>query len=740
MSTRDRTRAQALADGTEMPAGGSDSVSQNFSDLHRLFQAFNATSEANAEVRPCLFRWRHLEVEQELGKGGFGQVYRAWDSVLKRPVALKLVPADAQSELRDRLMIAEAQRMAKARHPNILAVHGADIDSGRAGIWSDLLTGETLEDLIRKDGPVSSDTAIFWAIPLVSALDLMHRRAMSHGDVKPSNIMIEPDGTPVLVDFGAVQAALGDPSGFGSPVVMAPEQFAGSPASPATDLYALGCTLFFALTGSYPLKAGSFEELARRHHRKEAGSMNGVPREWRDVLARCLDANPKARATCSRLGDLLQQLRTRRSRRRKQLAIGGICLSLALVAGIATWAAFRLGAEAERVEQIKNVVIEAVDASLPEAQSGPASVTALFSALSELGDAKLQEYPLAQAELQLIAARGLFELGHLTQALGVAEQGHQTLIHAEPDAFIKLGKSLINLSSIREELGDMEGAQRDIEQALALLSRGPDELAAPARLTAYNRLANLAGEMGDWHRGADAHQKLLGERLALYGEKSVRAAVDYYNIGTAQNAFGGHASALENFRMAEALLVSAGDGESLRMGYVLLGLAIALVETGRLDEAQAGIDRARNLMQASLPDDSSRLHTLEILQAKLDARNGNLERSRATLEAILARDKLSSTSRHQANRQLALYYASQGHWRRSQDTFQWLIEESATRRYRAQRIYYEAAVSYTAFRAGSLETSPKVKLEAAIEELSETGYAGLSEYEQLKLWRETLRP
>ena len=98
-------------------------------------------------------RWGHLLIEEPIGAGSFGIVYRAHDPVLRRKVALKLRTESTSTEARG-AFIAEARRLARVRHPNVMAVYGADVHDGRAGLWADLLTGSTLEDRTRRRGVV----------------------------------------------------------------------------------------------------------------------------------------------------------------------------------------------------------------------------------------------------------------------------------------------------------------------------------------------------------------------------------------------------------------------------------------------------------------------------------------------------------------------------------------------------------------------------------------------------------
>ena len=240
---------------TELPTGQVSDESANFGRAFAQMHQHEAAPTATA-VR---FKWCHLVVFDQLGAGGYGEVFRAFDATLKREVALKLQRSNHRfAPAAGRAFIEEARRLAQVRHPNVLAVHGAAVDTAgsdrRAGIWTDLIIGETLSAQIARDGPLAAVELLRLLTELSAAVAAVHAQAIVHGDLKPANVMQEAGqaGRFVLMDFGA-GAKLDDHGRArltaGSMHFMAPEQRAGKPLGTAADLYALGATAFFAATG-----------------------------------------------------------------------------------------------------------------------------------------------------------------------------------------------------------------------------------------------------------------------------------------------------------------------------------------------------------------------------------------------------------------------------------------------------------------------------------------------------------
>lgn len=242
-----------------------------------------------------LERWGPLQLLERVGSGGFGEVFRAFDTVLHREVALKLRRLGGEAETAAfQGHLEEARRLARIRHPNVLTVHGVEVHEGRAGMWTDFIRGETLEARLVRGGPLGAEDLLRIGIDLCAALDAVHEGGLLHGDIKTANAMLETGGRTILMDFGAGTRAVADEpfggSPQGTPIVMAPELIAGQRPSRASDLYALGVLLYRLATGRYPLTASSWKELAEKHR---SGRILPVREQRPDLpvpLARAIDA------------------------------------------------------------------------------------------------------------------------------------------------------------------------------------------------------------------------------------------------------------------------------------------------------------------------------------------------------------------------------------------------------------------------------------------------------------------
>ncbi|HEX3985551.1 MAG TPA: tetratricopeptide repeat protein [Acidobacteriaceae bacterium] len=201
-------------------------------------------------------QWGDFQLLQRLGQGAFGEVWRAWDPVLEREVALKLLlPRGQHPEQELATVVAEARAMARVRHPNIVPVYGVDRREGRVGFWSDFVRGCTLSQRVRGDGVLTARETLSTGSELCQALAAVHHAGLLHRDIKASNAMLDEDGRVLLMDFGLSQdlQIAGDIAG--TPNYMAPEVRAGQPQTVQSDVYALGVLLLFLATGLYPLSA-----------------------------------------------------------------------------------------------------------------------------------------------------------------------------------------------------------------------------------------------------------------------------------------------------------------------------------------------------------------------------------------------------------------------------------------------------------------------------------------------------
>jgi tetratricopeptide (TPR) repeat protein len=202
--------------------------------------------------------WGSFELRELVGRGSFGEVYRAWDPDLQREVGLKLlVPRPSQTEAPFEEVLREARALAAVRHPNILPVYGVDRHEGRVGFWTDFVHGKTLAALVREQGPFGYREAALIGQDVCRALSAVHRAGLLHRDIKAENVMREEGGRILLMDFG-LSALGGSQRDFaGTPRYMAPELLRGESATAASDLYAVGVLLFFLVTGQYPGDRGN---------------------------------------------------------------------------------------------------------------------------------------------------------------------------------------------------------------------------------------------------------------------------------------------------------------------------------------------------------------------------------------------------------------------------------------------------------------------------------------------------
>jgi eukaryotic-like serine/threonine-protein kinase len=197
--------------------------------------------------------WGSFRLLELVGKGSFGEVYRAWDPHLERDVGLKiLLPRSEGDEAQFKALLREARALAAVRHPNIVPVHGIDEHDGLVGFWTDFVHGKTLALLVREQGPFGYREAVLAGIDVCKALSAVHRAGLLHRDIKAENVMREEGGRILLMDFGLSTLPHLQKDFAGTPVYMAPELFEGAPASVESDIYAVGALLFFLVTGKHP--------------------------------------------------------------------------------------------------------------------------------------------------------------------------------------------------------------------------------------------------------------------------------------------------------------------------------------------------------------------------------------------------------------------------------------------------------------------------------------------------------
>ncbi len=242
-------------------------------------------------------------IDRELGRGGMGVVYLAREVHLDRLVAIKLLPPElaARPGLRERFL-REAQLAAKLSHPNIIPIHAVNEADGFVYFVMAYVDGETLAQRVASRGPLSASDGIRLLREVAWALGYAHAQGLVHRDVKPDNILIEANSERALVaDFG-IAAAIGDDAGevmCGTPEFMSPEQALGQEIDARSDLYSLGLTAFYALSGRLPFEGKSATEVLARQVTENAVPLStvskAVPRRLAQLVDWCLVKEPANR-------------------------------------------------------------------------------------------------------------------------------------------------------------------------------------------------------------------------------------------------------------------------------------------------------------------------------------------------------------------------------------------------------------------------------------------------------------
>jgi hypothetical protein len=245
-----------------------------------------------------------FRVEEAIGSGGFGTVYRAWDERLERPVAVKVIEsADAAPRV-----MREAQAVARLGHRNIATLYELAGENGRAYLVSELVEGETLRHLARH-GDLTDHLVAHVGADSAAALAHAHRSGIVHRDVKPENVLVGRGGEAKLVDFGIARISgertlTGTGDVLGTLAYMAPEQAEGQRPGPAADVYSLALTLYECFCGEHPLIRENAAATARAIGEQIApltAVRPDLPAVLTEAIDSALDPDPELRPLASEL-------------------------------------------------------------------------------------------------------------------------------------------------------------------------------------------------------------------------------------------------------------------------------------------------------------------------------------------------------------------------------------------------------------------------------------------------------
>ncbi|MFI9801581.1 MULTISPECIES: serine/threonine-protein kinase [unclassified Streptomyces] len=257
-------------------------------------------------------RYRLIE---SIGRGGMGEVWRAYDETLDRQVAVKLLlPQDSDPTAASRFRL-EARTASRIGHPNVVGVRDFGEHDNQLYLVMELVEGDSLARVLTQSGAQPADRVARMAAQAAAGLAAAHRQGVVHRDIKPGNLLLDADGTLKIGDFG-IARFLDDPGAaltatgqiVGTSLYLAPERALGKPAGPASDVYALGCVLYQLLTGRPPFNADTAVAILHQHldatpvPPRELG-VAGLPPAFENYLLGLLAKDPEHRPGAQQAAD-----------------------------------------------------------------------------------------------------------------------------------------------------------------------------------------------------------------------------------------------------------------------------------------------------------------------------------------------------------------------------------------------------------------------------------------------------
>jgi eukaryotic-like serine/threonine-protein kinase len=268
-------------------------------------------------------RYRRLgkyELHQLLGEGAMGIVWKAYDTVLRRYVALKLLSSSFRKtkDMQERFL-REARAAGAIQHANIVTVHDLGESEGQLFIAMELVEGRDLSDMIALRDPLALERKLDITIEVLTGLHFAHQRGVIHRDVKPSNVRVMPDGRVKIMDFGIARLQKADATGsgaiVGTPTYMAPEQITNGAITPATDVFSVGCMLYELLCYQRPFEAESVHGVLYQVLTTEPRPLRtvapSIPAALERVVAKAMNKVPHERyESAGQMMATLQQIRS----------------------------------------------------------------------------------------------------------------------------------------------------------------------------------------------------------------------------------------------------------------------------------------------------------------------------------------------------------------------------------------------------------------------------------------------
>ncbi len=648
---------------------------------------------------------------EELGVGGMGAVYLATraDGEFDKKVAVKVVRRRMPSDASAVMFRNERQALANLHHPCIpTLVDSGELEDGRPYFICDFINGITIDEYCKtKQLPVGKVLDVFERV--AAAVQHAHTNLILHLDIKPNNVLVQPDGTPSLLDFG-VARAMGDDSTTTraySPSYASPEQILGARLTAASDVYSLGALLYCLLSGERPFtvdrEAPTNTVFAKRaefvDRLQKDFQLGGIDADLTAIVRKAMSEQPSERyATVDALLNDVRRYRTLQPVlaraggtayqvgkfvRRHRLAIALASLAVVTLASF-TWresdlrrqaekASDEAAREAETARQVSTFMVNVFSVSDPSRTRG-SSVTAreLLDRAALTVDMDLAEQPYVAADLKHTMGKAYVGLGLYDEAVPMLEQA-LSLSESTGDT------SSLNHAEILYSLGKQYDAIARHQDAIAALSRSltlqqSSPQAQPERViathTAISRLhrilSNFEQAEASLTEAARIAKQTVGHDDASYSETMLEFAGLYYDTGRFHDS-------LEAAELAVQLRRS-DDADDLGLADALAWLATAQKDVGEYDNAHSSLQEALNQLDAIVAPDHPDIGGIHYLISIVYLMQGELVAAEAAIQEAIAIQEKALGETHPAVglsvSVLGEIYQEQGNYREAEGPMQ----------------------------------------------------------------------
>ncbi len=597
----------------------------------------------------------HIRVIDLIGEGGMGAVFVGFDETLERRVALKAIRSEfrlnPQSKAR---FLREARILSQLDHPHICTIHDYVAGDKNDFLVMELVEGQSLREALNRGLDDGTKKAI--ASQLLEVLVEVHGQSVIHRDLKPENVMITPQGTIKVLDFGLSRSADEDASftraetlGFGelrqktlsdsragessyvktelgtilgTAGYMSPEQARGEPATAASDMYSLGLVLQEVFTGARAFEKGlTGEELLKKAALGETSPPTGLSPDLTELINRLKSVAPGTRPSALDALERFQHIIDQPKRRRKRALVAAVWLALVLLAAgmsvqslRASREAKRANLEAEAAQEVSDFLVDLFEASSPEEARG-ASFTALQ--ILERGGERISEelvdQPLTQARLQATIGRVYEKMGLFDEAIPFVEKALKSRRLHLGEEHVEVANSLGNLGDLHRKMGKFSEAEPYLKRTLEIREQldGPSH---PNVAQSLNLLAVLYYHSSRYSEAEPLYQRALEIQEKHLGPDHLDLAMTLTNLAILTARQGKYAESEPLFRRVLEIEAKQLGEDHPRVANACMNLGIVYKLQEKYEEAEPLYRRAIGIQEKVLgPKHPALARTIESL-------------------------------------------------------------------------------------------------------------------------------